>query len=76
MLPAARIAQRSVYYGGGDVMTMDFNTLVAVAVPTVGAIVWLVRLEGRINIGDERHKDIIGRLVRIENKIDRNGHGS
>jgi hypothetical protein len=56
-------------------MTIDLGTLVAIAVPSVGAIVWLVRLEGRINVNDSRHDDIIGRLARIETKLDRsNGH--
>lgn len=56
-------------------MTIDLSTLLAVSVPTVGAIVWLVRLEGRINVGESRHADIIGRLSRIETKLDRaNGH--
>lgn len=56
-------------------MTIDLQTFIAVSVPTVGAIVWLVRLEGRINVGDSRQTDIIGRLARIENKLDKaNGH--
>jgi hypothetical protein len=51
-------------------MTIEIGTLVTVAVPTVGAIVWLVRLEGRINVADARHEDIVDRLERIERKID------
>lgn len=56
-------------------MTIDMGTLVAIGLPCIGGIVWLVRLEGRINVADSRHSDIIHRLVRIENKIDQgNGH--
>jgi hypothetical protein len=37
--------------------------------------VWLVQLEGRIKVHESRHEDIIGRLERIEGKLDRaNGH--
>lgn len=54
----------------------------SLVVPTLLAIVWLIRLEGRIYVQDERHKalekrfdglevQIIGRLDRIEEKIDR-----
>lgn len=54
---------------------MDIPTMAAVAVPVVTVIVWLVRLEGRINVGDSRHEDIVDRLKRIETKLDRNnGH--
>lgn len=51
-------------------MQIDPNTLVAIAVPTVLGIVWLVRLEGRINVTDSRYLDIINRLARIEQKQD------
>jgi hypothetical protein len=58
---------------------------IALAIPlslaTVGGVVWLVRLEGRINVHDElfderekqaddRHADFKSRLTRIETKID------
>ena len=52
-------------------MQIELSTLIAIAAPIVGAIVWLVRLEGRINVGDVRYADIIGRLTRIEHKLDR-----
>lgn len=56
-------------------MTIDFGTFAAIAGPSIGAIVWLVRLEGRINVADSRHEDIIRRLTRIEMKLDRaNGY--
>lgn len=51
-------------------MTIDLSTFFAIAVPTVGAIFWLAHLEGRISVNDVRHADIIGRLERIERKLD------
>ncbi len=51
-------------------MTIDLGTFIAVAVPTVLGIVWMVRLEGRINVTDARYADIISRLTRIEMKQD------
>lgn len=51
-------------------MTLDVQTLLLAAGMTVGAIVWLVRLEGRINVTDARYQDIIDRLRRIESKQD------
>lgn len=51
-------------------MQIDLSIIIAGAVPIVGAIVWLVRLEGRINVSESRHDDIIHRLSRIETKLD------
>ena len=51
-------------------MVIEVGTLVAVGVPTILAVVWLVRLEGRINVGDQRFEDIQNRLERIEHKLD------
>ena len=52
---------------------MDPGTILAGVALIVGGLVWLVRLEGRVNLNDSRHDDITNRLIRIENKIDRNG---
>lgn len=52
-------------------MTFDLSTFLAVAVPLVGVVVWMVRLEGRINVHDARYGDILRQLVRIETKLDR-----
>ena len=52
-------------------MQIELSTLVAIAVTAAGGIVWLVRLEGRVNLAAQRHDDIIGRLDRMEDKIDR-----
>jgi hypothetical protein len=58
------------------------GTATAVLVPAIGAIVWLVRLEGRLNVSDAKHtamekrvdsleQRILDQLDRIEDKIDR-----
>jgi len=52
---------------------MDPGSILAGVALIVGGLVWLVRLEGRVNLNDSRHDDITNRLIRIENKIDRNG---
>lgn len=53
---------------------VDAGTLLTAGALCVGGIVWLVRLEGRIDkIGDlnvERYGEIIRRLDRIERKQD------
>lgn len=46
--------------------------LAVVAVPSiVGAIVWLVRLEGRINTSDQRVADLKDDVSYIRERIDR-----
>jgi len=52
-------------------MSIDPGAILTGIVLIVGAIVWLVRLEGRINLNDSRHEDITSRLIRIETKLDR-----
>lgn len=42
----------------GEMMTADPQVLLSIAAPAVAVIVWLVRLEGRINLADSRHADI------------------
>ena len=54
-------------------MSIDLGTIVAIVVPSVLGIVWMVRLEGRINVTDARYADIIARLERIEANQDRRG---
>ena len=60
------------------------EALITLCLAAVGGVVWLVRLEGRVNGHDdtfverekqqtERHEDLKERLVRIETKLDRNG---
>lgn len=52
-------------------MQIDGGTFIAVGVPVIAGIVWLVRLEGRINVTQSQFLEIIRRLDRIENKQDR-----
>jgi len=52
-------------------MSVDVGTILAVAVPCVLGIVWMVRLEGRINVTDARFEEILKRLDRIEANQDR-----
>ena len=55
-------------------MTVTAEQIVLVGVPLVLGLVWLIRIEGRVNLGDARYGDITSRLIRIENKLDRNGY--
>lgn len=52
-------------------MVMDPGTVLIAGGMFIGAIVWLVRLEGRVNVTDARYQDIIDRLKRIEDKQDK-----
>ena len=59
----------------------DYGILMAVVLAGVGAVVEVVRLEGRLNghdtlfierekLTDAQHEDLTARLVRIETKLD------
>jgi hypothetical protein len=61
---------------------MNTAWLASFVVPLALGLVWLIRLEGQLKVQDERHKalekrfeslevQIIARLDRIEEKIDR-----
>lgn len=56
--------------------------LLSLAIAFIGAVVWAVRIEGRVNShdklfaerkeqADERNADIKERLIRIEQKLDK-----
>mgnify|MGYP001577880954 CR=1 FL=1 len=60
---------------------VDYGILMAVVLAGVGAVVEVVRLEGRLNghdtlfverekLTEATHKDLTARLVRIETKLD------
>jgi hypothetical protein len=55
---------------------MDTQTLAAFGVPAIVAVVWLIRLEGRVNTQDARYQDLRDDLKYIRERIDRalNGH--
>lgn len=60
--------------------------IATVSLALVGAVVWAVRIEGRVNGHqtlfeerekqfEDRHQELQARLIRIEQKLDReNGH--
>lgn len=61
---------------------MEMNAVIAVGLPVLGGVVWLIRLEGRVNSHeksceerqkrlDERHKNIEHHLASIDRKLDR-----
>jgi hypothetical protein len=50
-------------------MDSQVTNVVAVVVPVIGAVVWLVRLEGRINLADSRHADIKDDLREIKQTL-------
>jgi hypothetical protein len=52
-------------------MILDPQLVVAVTVPTVIVIVWLVRLEGRINLADQRHNDLKDDISEIKADVKR-----
>lgn len=54
----------------------DIQTALAVAVPSVAVIVWLVRLEGRVNGHDALIENVKDDLRYIRSRIDKalNGH--
>jgi hypothetical protein len=55
---------------------MDTQTIAAFGVPAIVAVVWLIRLEGRVNTQDARYQDLRDDLKYIRERIDRalNGH--
>ena len=54
-------------------MTVDLGTIIAGLALVVGAVVWLVRLEGRINVTESQFSEIIRRLDRMERRQDEHG---
>jgi hypothetical protein len=52
-------------------MPQDFNTAAAIVVPTIGFIVWLVRLEGRVNTGEALHRSLKEDVTYIRERIDK-----
>ena len=50
---------------------VDPEALIAVAVPAVGVVVWLVRLEGRINTNEALQKTVLAEVQYIRERIDR-----
>lgn len=57
---------------------LPIEAVMAAAVPALGFIVWLLRLEGRINVQDARYTEIKESLAYIRERLDRalNGRDS
>jgi hypothetical protein len=53
-----------------ELLEMDIQTRITLAAMTVGAIVWLVRLEGRVNGHDDLIRIIRSDLDYIRGRID------
>lgn len=51
-------------------MQIDLNTLVAVGIPMFGGLIWLLRLEGRVNLNEAIVKGIKGDVEYIRERID------
>ena len=47
------------------------EAVMAVVAPVVGFIVWLIRLEGRVNLQDARYSEIKESLAYIRDRVDR-----
>lgn len=52
------------------------GTVVVVGIPAVGGLVWLIRLEGRVNTQDVLHQEMKEDVQYIRQRIDAalNGH--
>lgn len=58
-------------------MTVDTSGILTLAVLLVGFIVWLIRLEGRVNLADARYLDLKDDVTEIKKDVKtlvRNGH--
>ena len=57
----------------------DWGAIVAVVLAGVGGLIWLVRLEGRVNLSDAAHARIQADLQEIKSDVKRllmhSGHG-
>jgi len=59
---------------------MDAQALglgLAVVLPLLGGGVWLIRLEGRVNVQEALHRELRDDLKYVRDRIDKalNGHG-
>jgi sensor domain CHASE-containing protein len=51
-------------------MQIDGEILLTAAPPIIGAIVWFVRLEGRVNTQSELHQQLRADVTYIRSRID------
>ena len=50
---------------------MELQTIMGIAAPTVTVIVWLLRLEGRVNTHQALHEKLASDVQYIRERIDR-----
>jgi len=50
-------------------MTIDPMTGLTIAIPAIGALVWLIRLEGRLNLNERRTDDLHEDISEIKKDI-------
>lgn len=57
-------------------MTIDTQTAVALGLPIIGGLVWLIRLEGKVQLNQRLTEDLIDDVKYIRSRIDAaiNGH--
>ena len=51
-------------------MTFDPG-VIALSMPAIGVLVWLVRLEGRVNTNEALQKNVLAEVLYIRQRIDR-----
>lgn len=51
-------------------MSFDSGTILSGFMMLIGGVVWLVRLEGRVNVTSAQFEEILRRLDRIEHRQD------
>jgi sensor domain CHASE-containing protein len=50
--------------------TLDPQSVVALVIPAIGVVVWLVRLEGRINTNEALQQSVLEEVKYIRERID------
>lgn len=50
---------------------INAETMIALGVPAIGVVVWLVRLEGRINTNEALQKNVLEEVRYIRDRIDK-----
>lgn len=50
-------------------MQIDLGTLTLIALPCITGLVWLIRLEGRVNLTESRFADLKGDLAELKRDI-------
>jgi hypothetical protein len=51
-------------------MSIDPQLALAVGLPTVGGLIWLIRIEGRVNMNERLINDLAADVTYIRDRID------